>query len=291
MFRTIGHTFELIKVSWSVLMKDKELIFFPIMGGIGVLILLGVFFAIASATGTIDHFEEPTKFNAATGLEENQVVPLDLILAGATFFAAYFIVIFFNAALVSAAQERLRGGDPNISSGLSHASKHIHTIFLWSVIAAVVALILMYLRSRSRGNMMGSIGTSLLSSGWAMITFFVIPILVTEGVGPITAMKRSTGLFTATWGRQLTSNFGFGIIYIGVMLVVGLITAIFSAITPIIGIPIGVVVFAIGIGGVQAMEGIFKAALYDYARGEKPLIFQESDLRMAYAPNPAAAGA
>ena len=139
--------------------------------------------------------------------------------------------------------------------------------------------------------MMGSIGTSLLSSGWAMITFFVIPILVTEGVGPITAMKRSTGLFTATWGRQLTSNFGFGIIYMGVMLIVGLITAIFSAISPIIGIPIGVDVFAIGIGGVQAMEGIFKAALYDYARGEKPLILQETDLRSAYAPQPAAAGA
>jgi len=272
-------------------MKDKELIFFPIMGGVGVLILLGVFFAIASATGTLDHLETPNRINPTTGLEESTIVPVDIILAGTTFFAAYFVIIFFNAALISAAQERLRGGDPNVGSGLSHAAKHVHTILGWAIIAAVVALILMYLRSRSRGSMMGSIGTSLLSSGWAMITFFVIPILVTEGVGPITAMKRSTGLFTATWGRQLTSNFGFGIIYMGVMLIVGLITAIFSAISPIIGIPIGVVVFAIGIGGVQAMEGIFKAALYDYARGEKPLIFQETDLRSAYAPQPAAAGA
>jgi len=123
-----------------------------------------------------------------------------------------------------------------------------------------------------------------------MITFFVIPILVTEGVGPIQAMKRSTGLFTATWGRQLTSNFGFGIIYMGVMLLVGVITAVFSAISPIIGVPIGIVVFATGIGTVQAMEGIFKAALYDYARGEKPLEFQETDLRGAYTPNSAAAG-
>ena len=290
MFRTIGHTFGLIKVSWSVLMKDKELIFFPIMGGVGVLILLGLFFAIASATGTIDHLNEPSVINPNTGLQESTIVPVDIILAGTTFFAAYFIIIFFNAALISAAQERLRGGDPNVGSGLSHAAKHVHTILGWSIIAAVVGLILMYLRTRSRGNMMGSIGTGLLSSGWAMITFFVVPILVTEGVDPITAMKRSTGLFTTTWGGQLTANFGFGIIYMGVMLVVGLITAIFSAITPIIGIPIGVVVFAIGIGGVQAMEGIFKAALYDYARGEKPLIFQEADLRTAYAPQPAAAG-
>ncbi|MDA1258601.1 MAG: DUF6159 family protein [Chloroflexi bacterium] len=291
MFRTIGHTFELIKTSWRVLMMDRELIFFPIMAGIGVLILLGVFFVIGSATGTIDHLNEPTKFNAVTGLEENQVVAVDIVLALAVFFSAYFIVVFFNAALISAAQERLRGGDPSISSGLSHASKHVHTIVGWAIIAAAVALILMYLRSRSRGSMMGQIGTGLLSSGWAMITFFVVPILVTEGVGPIEAMKRSTGLFTATWGRQLTSNFGFGIMYIGVMLVVGLITAIFSAISPIIGVPIGVLALAIGLGGVMAMEGIFKAALYDYARGEKPLVFQESDLRTAYAPRAAAAGA
>ena len=276
-----------MKVSWSVLMKDKELIFFPILGGVGVLILLGVFFAIASATGTLDHLEEPNRFNPNTGLEESTIVPVDIILAGTTFFAAYFIIIFFNAALISAAQERLRGGDPNVGSGLSHAAKHIHTIFLWSIIAAVVFLILQYLRSRSRGNIMGQIGTGLLSSGWAMITFFVIPILVTEGVGPIEAMKRSTGLFRATWGRQITANFGFGILQIAVILVAGAITALFTAISPLIGIPVGVIVFAIGLGGFMALEGIFKAALYDYARGEKPLIFQESDLRTAYTVAPA----
>ena len=291
MFRTIGHTFELIKTSWHVLMKDKELILFPIMAGIGVLILLGVFFVVGSATGTLDHLDQPTQINTTTGLEESTIVPVDIILALAVFFSAYFIVIFFNAALISAAQERLRGGDPNVGSGLSHAAKHVHTILGWAIIAAVVGLILLYLKSRSRGNMMGQIGTGLLSTGWAMITFFVIPILVTEGVGPIEAMKRSTGLFTATWGRQLTANFGFGIIQMGVVLVAGLITAIFSAISPIIGIPVGVVVFAVGIGGVMAMEGIFKAALYDYARGEKPLEFQEADLRMAYSPRPAAAAA
>ena len=33
MFRTIGHTFELMKMSWRVLMMDRELILFPIMSG------------------------------------------------------------------------------------------------------------------------------------------------------------------------------------------------------------------------------------------------------------------
>lgn len=279
MFATIGHTFQLIGASWRVLMKDKELIFFPIMSGVGLLLLLVGFYAIGSATGTIDRV---TAENAET---EN----VDLVLGGLLFFLAYFTVIFFNAALISAAQERLRGGDPNVRSGLTHALAHLPAIIGWAVIAAVVGALLAYLRSRSRGNMAGRIGTGLLSQGWSMITFFVIPILVTEGVGPIEAMKRSAGLFTKTWGRQLTANFGFGIIYIAAMFVVGAVSGLFFAISPIIGIPVAVLLFGLVIGTVQALEGIFKAALYDYARGEKPLEFAEADLRYAYAPAPAPA--
>ena len=50
MFRTIGHTFSLMKMSWRVLMQDRELILFPIMAGIGVAILVGVLAAVAAAT-------------------------------------------------------------------------------------------------------------------------------------------------------------------------------------------------------------------------------------------------
>ena len=59
MFKTISHTFELMKMSWRVLMKDKELIWFPIFGVIGSLIILGIFFLIASATGAIASRKRP----------------------------------------------------------------------------------------------------------------------------------------------------------------------------------------------------------------------------------------
>ena len=36
MFNTIGHTFELMKMSWGVLMKDRELLWFPVFSAIGV---------------------------------------------------------------------------------------------------------------------------------------------------------------------------------------------------------------------------------------------------------------
>ena len=124
MFQTIGHTFSLMKMSWGVLMQDRELVAFPVMSAVGLL-LLG--FA-GYASGIVDQDT------------------MDTVAGWGTMFGflvlAYLITVFFNAALVSAALERLRGGDPTIGSGLSHAAKHIHHIFLWALISATVQTIL-----------------------------------------------------------------------------------------------------------------------------------------------------
>ena len=277
MFRTIGHTFSLMKMSWRVLMQDRELILFPIMAGIGVAILVGVLAAVAAATGTFDRLETATSGTAAAGEE---VQAIDVILGIAVYTMAYFIVIFFNAALISAALERLRGGDPNVGSGPSHALKHIHTILAWALIAATVGLLLQMARSRS--GTFGRIALSIVGGVWAYVTFFVIPVLVTEGIGPIEAVKRSGGLFKKTWGQQFTASFGFGLVYIVAVLIAFLPAALLFALSPILGIIVGVFTVSIAVGTVQALEGIFKAALYEFANGETPLGFERSTLSSAY---------
>lgn len=271
MFRTIGHTFTLMQASWRVFMKDRELILFPIMAGLSLAALLGIFSAIGSGAGTFD------RLSAEEDLES-----VDIVLGALLVFLGYFVVIFFNAALIAAALERLRGGDPNVGSGLSAAASHIHTIIGWAIIAAAVALIFALLRTRGRNSFVTQIFAGLLETGWQMLTFFVVPILVAEGVGLFRAMKRSGELFRATWGRQLTASFGFGILYIGAIVIVGVVAGVLAAITPLLGIVVGVALLVLALGTVQAIEGIFKAALYEYARGEKPLEFPEADLRGAY---------
>ena len=160
MFATIGHTFELMKMSWNVLMMDRELILFPILSGLGLLIL--GFAGLAAGV-------------AESG---NLIAFLVMILI------AYFITTFFNAALVSAALERLRGGDPNVMSGLSHASKHIHHIFLWSVISAIVGTLFRVLKSQT-DNFFVRMIYSMIEGVWEFMTFFVIPVMVSENAGPI----------------------------------------------------------------------------------------------------------
>ena len=269
-FGNISNTIHLMKSCVNVLKKDKELVFFPIMAAIFVIVLLGIIYS----TGGITFSDNPE--------EQGSIIPLAILI-----FGANFIIVFFNSALISAALERLRGGDPNISSGLSHAFKHVHHIFLWSIIVTIMALIFAAIRSSGRNRgMMGQIMTELFASflqaGWAMMTFFVVPIIVSENLGPISAIKRSSGLFKQTWGNQVAANFGFGIFQILALLASGAIGWIFGFASPTFGMIIGVLCASISVSIIYTLEGIYKAALYEFAMGEKPLEFEQQDLRTAY---------
>ena len=260
MFATIGHTFELMKMSWNVLMMDRELILFPIMSAMGLLILgfAGLAFGVAESGNLISFF-------------------VMIVLA-------YFITTFFNAALISAALERLRGGDPNVMSGLSHASKHIHHIFVWSVISAIVGTLFRVLKSQT-DNFFVRMIYSMIEGVWEFMTFFVIPVMVSENEGPISSIRRSAGIIRQTWGRQITASFGFFLVYIVAVIGAAIPAILLFLIAPVVGIIVGVLLVGLALAVVQTLEGIFKAALYDFAVGAQPEGFDLRTLQTAYRPD------
>ena len=264
-FNRVSNTFKMMKSCLDVLKKDRELILFPVFAAISV----AIFVLIISAGGYLDNLDTE---------QGGSLAPLILLI-----FGANFLIVFFNSALVSAALERLRGGDPNVKSGLSHAIKHIHHIFFWSIIVTIVAILIAIIRGDRRENsIFREIFASIIQAGWAMMTFFVVPIIVSENIGPINAIKRSTSLFKQTWGDQVVANFGFGIFQLfGVLLgvVVGWFFGLFS---PVLGAFLGGSIAVMSVAIIYTLEGIYKAALYEFALGEKPLEFQQEDLRTAY---------
>ena len=264
-FNRVSNTLKMMKSCLDVLKKDRELILFPVFAAISV----AIFVLIISAGGYLDNLDTE---------QGGSLAPLILLI-----FGANFLIVFFNSALVSAALERLRGGDPNVKSGLSHAIKHIHHIFFWSIIVTIVAILIAIIRGDRRENsIFREIFASIIQAGWAMMTFFVVPIIVSENIGPINAIKRSTSLFKQTWGDQVVANFGFGIFQLfGVLLgvVVGWFFGLFS---PVLGAVLGGSLAVMSVAIIYTLEGIYKAALYEFALGEKPLEFQQEDLRTAY---------
>lgn len=271
MFATIGHTFELMKMSWRVLMLDRELILFPVMSVVALVAVAGAIFAGGLLSGAFALAEEGGE--GSTG---------DLVLGLLLAFVSTTIVIFFNAALVAAAMERLRGGDPNVTSGLKAASARIPQILAWAVVVTIVQLVLRYLRRR--GGIAGQIAAMFGEAAWELASFFAVPFIVEEGVGPFEALRRSASLLRQTWGRQIAAGFGFGLLTIGAVIVAAIPGLVLALIHPLLGLAIGIPLVALAWAAVTATEGIFKAALYDYATGREPHGFDQASLRNAYHP-------
>ena len=280
MFRTIGNTWQITKLSWKVLQLDRELIFFPIMGTIGAIIVGVIAAGVFAGTGTFDRL----------GSGETEFNVVDLIITLVAYFGGLYMVIFFNAALVAAARERLEGGDPNVMSGIRAVRGMWLAILGWTIITGTVGLILQALQSMARENSQGVmrivaiIIVSLLQTAWAYITFFVIPVLVVERVGPISAIRRSGRLLRQSWGEQLTASFSFFLIYLLALLIVAIPVVVLIFLWPVGAIIVGVILGGIALASVAAMEGIFKAALYEWvSEGKGSEWFDQQLLSNAYA--------
>ena len=138
--------------------------------------------------------------------------------------------------------------------------------------------------------MIGYIVVQLLGAAWTMVTFFVVPLIVIEHRSLGDAFKTSLSMLRRTWGEQIAANFGLGI----AGLLVGLVAFAISAALFFVLSPIGAigVILAIGIGAVlligvalvfATLDGIFKAALYNYASdGQVPSLFPDDVVQNAF---------
>jgi hypothetical protein len=266
----------LIKASFSVLAADKELLVFPIVSAIACLIVSMTFAVPLFLSGG---------FSSSA---QNQFPAIYYLVLLLFYIVQYFVVFFANTALVGAATIRLKGGDPTVSDGFRIAFSHFSAIFGYAVIAATVGMILRLVSERSRG--LGRIVISLLGFTWNIATFLVVPILAVEDVGPIQAIQRSTALLKKTWGEQIIGNFGvglvFGLITLGLILVsIPFFYLLISAemIWGVIALAVGLILLFILIGLVQsALNGIFTAAIYQYAVNERTGFFEEGMIRDAF---------
>lgn len=239
----------------SVLRQDKELLVFPVLAGLFVLIVAGITAGIFASIGTFDRLD--------TAGEGSQLKAVDIVVAVLAVVAVMFVVNYFNAALMGAARVRLRGGDPNVGTGFAAVNKHLVAVFGWSVISAIIFIILTYLRGKT-DSFIGRIMIGIVGAVWAYMTFFVVPILIVEGVGPIEAIKRSKSYFSKTWGEQLVSGFGFGIIRMVALLPAIIAAAVLGPISPVAAMIVVVPLAGIALAVVNALEGIFKMALYEH---------------------------
>ena len=255
MFGSISTSIQLVKESFSVLSKDKEILLFPVVSGIFTMLLLVSFIVPLFVLG----------------LNES-LTPLLYVALFVFYVLSYFIIIFFNSALVTCAHIRFNGGDPTFMDGINNALKHVRSIFVWAVISATVGMILRVIAGNQRKNLIGSILASLIGMAWTMLTFFVIPIIVIENSGTLEAIGKSGTLLKGTWGENIVGSASMGFVFV---LLAALGVLAFIPVLMFGGAAFGAIGFVALIGyfiilGIikSSLNGIFIAALYNYARNK-----------------------
>lgn len=270
--------FRLVGASWNVLKADRELLALPILSFLSSVALLAlVFFGLFADDLSV--FRDNGSLHAPTAVE--------WVVIGLVTYALSYVTIFFNVALVCAADDRMTGGDPTVGSALSDAWRHAGAIAPWALVSVVVSTILRAIEERA--GIVGRIAAGILGLAWALITYLVLPVLVLEGLSIREAITRSKELFLKTWGETVSGELGLSVVgFLAVLVAIPPLLLIGGGGQPLmVGLAIALalawlIVVAVVMG---ALNMVFRVALYRYAAdGEAPEGFAHLDLGHVFPP-------
>lgn len=167
--------------------------------------------------------------------------------------------------------------------------KCLPAIFGWALVSAIIGMLIQSLEERV--GFIGRLVVGLIGVAWAIASYFAIPVIVTENVGPFEALKRSSALIRKTWGETLTTQVGLSVIGFGAGLISAALFGLGAAMmhtSPVLGgglIALGVVwIFSVVMTS-ATMQAILTAALYMYAAdGKVPENFDNELLKGAFVP-------
>ena len=278
--KTVRRSIDLMKQSWEVLKQDRELMWLPVISAIVAAIIAAIVLIPVALAQDWDAISA----NSDTATEQLGGGTY-LALAGLT-LALAFVSVFFRAALVSGAHERMTGGDPTVRSAIAGALERLPKLFGWAVITTIVGSILRAIEERS--GLIGRFVINIIGMAWAVTTFLVIPVIVIENSGAVASTKRSVQLFRHTWGENLSAQVGFGLLGFLAFIPIFLLAALGAAIGTLLGFVLIAVAVAAGIVLItilSALGGVFQTALYHYAVGtEVSAEFDTTMLRSSFSP-------
>jgi len=278
-----SRSWELVKQSFTILRSDKQLMLFPVLSAVSCFVVTA---AIATGGAFLLLPARAAAIAAGERFNPNQS-PMFLLGMFTLYVVNYFVIVFFNVALVGVANSRLMGGSWTFKDGLELAWERKGTILEWALMAATVGVLLRTLEERL--GLIGRLIMRIIGIAWALACYFVVPVLAFEDLTPIDALKRSSKLFRDTWGEKVIGGFSLGMVSLVLMLPgIGLpIAAAFLA--GINGMMVGLILmvlyFLVLSVFMSAVGGIFNAALYRYACFKQvPPAFSEELIASAWAP-------
>jgi Family of unknown function (DUF6159) len=288
----IQRSWALTKASWAILVNNPRLLILPaISAGAIVAAVAGLVALFAALHGGLHVVDGQFPDLVERDFDLRPGLALAGLLVVVYVFTA--ITVFFNAALIFCVLRCYAGQVPSIRDGLAAAAQRLPQILGWSLVSLVVGVIIGLIVEpiKDRVPFLGSFLEGMLDLAWAVVTYFVLPVIVVESLGPIDAVKRSGAILRQTWGQSLFGNVGLGIVgFFAALPAVGVIAGGIAVVNNAGMIGLGLFLIVSGVLGllaisvVMAMLGsIFQTGVYIYATtGQAPL--DEALLKQTFAP-------
>jgi len=202
----------------------------------------------------------------------------------AMYVVTYAIGIFFQAAVVAGATERMRGGDPTVGSALAAAGRRLGPILMWAVVAGTVGMVIRAIHDRV--GFVGKIIASLIGAAWSLATFFVVPVLVLEERSIGESFTRSVSVFKQTWGETVVGGTSLGVAavcaWVTLVAIAGLLAYVGTGIIALVVFGAGAIFLMVFF---SALQGVYVASLYRYAtEGRLSSGFDANLLGQAFVP-------
>ena len=274
-FATIGRGWEMSKLSMAVVRKDPELLVYMIIAGVmSLACLIGM---------SIPQFLEMEWAVKPDGSFTNTYLGFTFV----AYMVLSIIVVFWNCAIIANANIRLTGGDPKFADGVNAALKRLPIIIVWGIIAGTVGLLLKALEGAARSSdndamrALASIIHFLGGLAWWVMTFFMIPHLILEGQSVGDALKSSKKTFFSTWGENITSGLGIGLVAFLIAIPLVVVTLGLTVVAGPVGLFFGAIAIGLLIAWANAAEQVAVVALYRFAKdGQMPKIYQDNGMQV-----------
>jgi Family of unknown function (DUF6159) len=291
-----GRGWSMARESFSVLRQYPRLALFPIISGAIFLLIVGAvvlsflpqFESLYSVTGPMWD-----RLGASDG---GQIAFYVAVAAGMYLLTA--VAIFCNVALIHCALRCHVGQSPSIGDGFAAATTCLPQILGWALVSLIVGTILNAIESALRDKLgfLGRLIGGLFEVGWSVVTYFVVPVVAAERLGPIAAIRRSSAIVRSKWGESLAGGARFGLVgmlfflqaaalfFVGLAIQLSYGAGALAGLGPLLmalGVCYGLVIMIV----LMALSTIFQAGVYLYATtGQVPPTLDRDLVEGAFRP-------
>jgi hypothetical protein len=272
----LARGWSMARESFAVLRRYPSLTVFPIISGAIFLLVVGPI--------VLSLLPQLTSLHSVTGPIWERLGATDAgqvafyVAAVVAIYVLTVVAIFCNVALIHCALRCHAGQEPSVGAGVVAAMTCLPQILGWALVSITVGLVLNAIEGmlRDKLGLLGALIGGLFEFGWSVVTYFVLPVLAAERLGPIAAVRRSSAILRSKWGESLAGEARFGLIGLlfflqAAVLFFGGLAILLSSSTPTLA-GLGAILIALGICYalaimivLQALSTIFQAGVYLYA--------------------------